>query len=108
MKRRTIARGISLVLLAYVTALVVVAMDKDEMRTYQSLSRDAILAKLSHVHDANFDSKLVGSFVVFGVIVLCADGLTRAVEWAIDRISPPPMSAATANRSVNASQSDVG
>jgi hypothetical protein len=107
MKRRIIARGIALVLLAYVTALIVVAIDKDEMRTYQALSRDAILAKLSDVHDANFDSSLVGSFVIFGVIVLCADGLTSAVEWAINHISPP-IPSSTPNEVVNAGRSHVG
>lgn len=108
MKRRTIARGIALVLLAYVTALALVAIDRDEMRTYRSLSRDAMLAKLADVHDASFDSSFLGSFVVIGVVVLCANGLTTAVERVIDRISPPQLPQSTSEGMMNASDSHVG
>jgi hypothetical protein len=107
-KRRTVARGIALVLLAYVTALVLVAIDKDEIRTYQSLSREAMLAKLAGVHNASFDGSFLGSFVVLGAIVLCANGLTTVVEWAIDRISPPPLPESTAQRMANARDSHGG
>ena len=108
MKRRTIARGIALVLLAYVTALALVAINKDEMRTYRSLSREAMLAKLADVHDASFDGSFLGSFMVLGVIVLCADGLTTAVERVIDRISPPELPEPTSEGLMNASDSHLG
>jgi hypothetical protein len=108
MKRRTVARVIALVILAYLTALVIVAADRDEMQKYHSLSHEALLAKLADVHDANFDTNFVGSFIVLGIIVACVNALTTAVEWTINRISPPPVEATTMDGVVNASQSHLG
>jgi hypothetical protein len=108
MTRRTVARVIALVILAYVTALMLVAADKDEMQKYHSLSHEALLAKLSDQHDANFDTSFIGSFIALGVVVMCVSALTTGVEWTINRISPPPAPTATLDGVVNASQSHLG
>jgi len=109
MKRRTVARLIALVLISYACAFLLVAFDKQEMQTYQSLSRDPLLAKLSEIHKPNFDASFIGSFFILGVVVLCVDGLTSVLELIINRISPlPPAAVPPADALARANGPGVG
>ena len=89
MSRRTIARVIAVLLLAYACAFLLVAFDKEEMVTYRALSHDALIAKLAEAHDGSFDTNFLAGVVIIGMVVLCADALTALVALSIDRISPP-------------------
>ena len=90
MNRRTAARVIAVVLLAYATAFLLVDTDRREMAQYRTLSHEALLAKLADVHAANFDRAFAGGFIVIGIVVLGADAITALVQLVIDRISPMP------------------
>jgi hypothetical protein len=89
MNRRIVARVIAMILLAYACAFPLVDFDKQQMHRYQSLSHEALLAKLAKVNDANFDTSFIAGFVIIAIVVLCADALTALVALVINRISPP-------------------
>jgi hypothetical protein len=105
MKRRTVARLIAAVLLAYGSGLLLVAFDKQELQSYRGLSREALLAKLTSIHDSNFDASFLGSLFIIGCVVLCMDALTGLVELIINRISPSPP---TSSSSIEAIAPDNG
>jgi hypothetical protein len=89
MKRRTIARVIAVILLAYATAFLLASTDADDMREYRAMKHEELLAKLAEDHDGSFDKGFGGGLLVVGLAVLLTDGLTVVVVAAIDRISPP-------------------
>jgi hypothetical protein len=93
MKRRTVARSISVVLLGYFFGLWLVSIDHDSMASYRSLSHDALLAVLAEKHDGDFTSNFAGGVVFIGLVVLMIDGLTALIEWIINKISPLPAAA---------------
>ncbi len=89
MKRSTVARIISIVLIAYGLALLLVTNNAHEMETYRTLSRDALLAELTSSHSIGFDGMFIGCIVILGVVVPSANALSRLIAAIIDRISPP-------------------
>jgi TRAP-type C4-dicarboxylate transport system permease small subunit len=109
MKRRTVARIIATVILAYGCAFLIVASDRQDMATYRSLSHEALLAKLAHANDGDFDSSFMGSFIAIGVVVICIEALATLVELIINRISPlPPTVAPPPDSIANMRGSHVG
>lgn len=90
MKRRTVARLISVVVFGYLFALWVVSNDKSTILHYRSLSQEALLAELTEKNSGSFDGKFAAMLVGVAVIVAIVDGLTWIIELAINRISPLP------------------
>jgi TRAP-type C4-dicarboxylate transport system permease small subunit len=109
MKRRTVARIVATVILAYGCAFLLVASDKQDMATYRSLSHDSLLAKLARANDGDFDSSFMGSLLVIGIVVMCVEALSALVELVINRISPlPPTVAPPPDSIANMRGSHVG
>ena len=94
MKRSTVARIISVVLLGYCLAFVITRSSQQSLERYRSLSHEALLAEVTKTHTVGFDGMFLFCILMVAVLVAAGNTLTTLVAASIDRISPPLPSSA--------------
>ena len=94
MKRKTIARLIAVLLVGYGFAFIIMSADATNMAQYRTLSREALLARLTEKNTDTFDGAFLISVLLVGFITASVEALAAIAVLAIDRISPLPRPAA--------------